>query len=404
MADDKLKKKRERGQGGIGHVPGSRFFYIWYYDNAGKQHRESTKSTLRSVAQEMLNQRLAAMGRGERSPNEVRNIRYEDMRSVLLEEYKRQRISIDKLELDSDGKPTGLRRTGLKFLDDFFKAMRLDQMDIDILQAYKDSRVEPMCNKDEKLVIEGETPKDRAMRLKKSRDEHERTMNRDLALLRRMIVLTVRQKKLQFTLPYFPMTSGTRKHPARLPRTCEVRGVTERHAQVPASLCDVPLHYGEPHWGCRGNPLGLGQLERADHRNPRGRDEERRGSHPTDRRGTLVHAQANVSQGRPCVRYPNFRKAFNAAAVAVGLGRMYGPEDWQYEGITPHDLRRSFARNSTRSGNSETVAMKIGGWKTGSVFRRYNIMFVDDIKLAAKRTADYNASSMQVGRKRSKQK
>ena len=38
----KSAKKRERGQGSIGHVPGSRFFYIWYYDNAGKQHREST--------------------------------------------------------------------------------------------------------------------------------------------------------------------------------------------------------------------------------------------------------------------------------------------------------------------------------------------------------------------------
>lgn len=98
----------------------------------------------------------------------------------------------------------------------------------------------------------------------------------------------------------------------------------------------------------------------------------------------------------------NFRKAFNAAAVAIGLGRMYGAEDWQYEGITPHDLRRSFARNCTRSGNSETVAMKIGGWKTDAVFRQYNITSVDDIKQAAKRTADYNASSMQVCRKRSK--
>jgi len=82
-------KKRERGQGSIGKVPGSRFLYIWYYDNAGKQHRESTGSELRSVAQEMLNQRLAAMGRGEKSPTEIKSIRYEDMRQILINEHQR---------------------------------------------------------------------------------------------------------------------------------------------------------------------------------------------------------------------------------------------------------------------------------------------------------------------------
>src|ERR1039457_2773638 len=85
-------KKRERGQGSIGNVPGSRFLYIWYYDNAGKQHRESTKSTLRSVAQEMLNQRLASMGRGERSPQELK-IRYEEMRSILINNYRENKIA-----------------------------------------------------------------------------------------------------------------------------------------------------------------------------------------------------------------------------------------------------------------------------------------------------------------------
>lgn len=87
-------KKRERGQGSIGKVPGSRFFYIWYYDNAGKQHRESTGSELRSVAQEMLNQRLAAMGRGEKSPTEIKNIRYEDMRQILIDSYREKKLAL----------------------------------------------------------------------------------------------------------------------------------------------------------------------------------------------------------------------------------------------------------------------------------------------------------------------
>ena len=37
----------------------------------------------------------------------------------------------------------------------------------------------------------------------------------------------------------------------------------------------------------------------------------------------------------------NFRKAFQTAACAVALGRKVGPEDWQYEGLLPYDLRRS---------------------------------------------------------------
>src|SRR5271155_4855003 len=170
-------KKRERGQGSIGNVPGSRFFYIWYYDNAGKQHRESTRSTLRSVAQEMLNQRLAAIGRGEKSPTETKSIRYEDMRQILLENYRENGIALDKIEELPD-KSLTLKHTGLKFLDDFFKGMRLQQIDTDVLRAYR-----------------------------KNRDCGDTKINRDLALLRRMMVLTVRQKKLQFTMPYFPMTS-----------------------------------------------------------------------------------------------------------------------------------------------------------------------------------------------------
>src|SRR5271163_4842710 len=120
-------KKRERGQGSIGNVPGSRFLYIWYYDNAGKQHRESTKSTLRSVAQEMLNQRLAAIGRGEHSPQEIRSIRYEDMRSILIANYRENKIGELVEERDEQGVTTiYVKGTGTKELDVFFKGMRLD--------------------------------------------------------------------------------------------------------------------------------------------------------------------------------------------------------------------------------------------------------------------------------------
>lgn len=98
--------------------------------------------------------------------------------------------------------------------------------------------------------------------------------------------------------------------------------------------------------------------------------------------------------GRP-VR--SFRKAWSDICVAAGMGRMicrncettvegdkcqscgvHG-RDLKYSGFIVHDTRRTAARNFRRAGVAEGVIMRIGGWKTRSVFDRYAIVSHADV-------------------------
>ena len=51
----------------------------------------------------------------------------------------------------------------------------------------------------------------------------------------------------------------------------------------------------------------------------------------------------------------------------------------KYSGLIFHDRRRTAARNLRRAGIAETVIMKIGGWRTRSVFERHAIVSRTDI-------------------------
>jgi integrase len=80
-------------------------------------------------------------------------------------------------------------------------------------------------------------------------------------------------------------------------------------------------------------------------------------------------------------RIVEYRKSWQTATEKVGL-----------VGRIPHDFRRTAVRNLEGAEVPRSVAMKLVGHKTESIYRRYAIVARQDLVDGLKRLADYRAA------------
>jgi integrase len=355
-----VAKRRERGEGGLIKIRGCRFWYGQFYRD-GKQIRVSTKTEIKEEAKKTLRRLMGDTERGIAPENELRKVRYANLRAALLQNYVER--GNKSLQTMADGSET---ISGLKPLDDFFEyepakngspekpGVPVTKLTTDAARDFARERLEEGLSND--------------------------TVNGSLRLLRRMLNIAHEDKKIQFV----PKIRLLKNSPAR-------KGFLAKEqfdvliSFIPVNLKPIVtfLYYcgirlGEARqieWSQVDLKAALVRLEEDQTKNSEARTiplpdvlvKMLKGIEPKD--GIVFDAT-------------NLRKAWHKACSAAGLGKLEeveGRPDPRYTGLIIHDLRRSAIKNLMKVGVNEKVAMKISGHKTRDVFDRYHIVDTEDV-------------------------
>lgn len=341
--------KRDRGTGGLFKLKGCKYFYAQIYDKDGRPRRMSTRTTVKQEAQAFLLKLLLERDEGNQFLGDQKKIRYEDLRAALLANYVER--GNKSLMTTVDGSET---IWGLKALDGFFKEMPITKITTDAARQFAQSRLNDGAANG--------------------------TINRSLALLRRMFAIAHEDGKIQHK-PKIRLLKAGAARKGFLPR----EKFDELLAHIPQAT--KPLVVFLYYCGVRVGEALQVTWEQVDLRDTvirlEGEQTKNSEARTVPLPDVLVSMLAAVEdQNGTVFNGTNLRKIWQTACVAAGLGTLTNVEgiaDPRYTGLLVHDLRRSAIRNLVRAGVTEKVAMAISGHKTRSVFDRYNIVDTDDV-------------------------
>jgi integrase len=342
---------RERGQGSIISRKGTANLYIRYYANDGRQIQEAVGSPDRALAQELLNDRLGDKSKGVRPVQDVKGVKYNDIRDSYLADR----------QIDAPSK------TKLAYLDGFFNGMRVIDITSDVIRKF-------VAEKREKDLL------------------GDPTIRRILVMLRSMFNQAKNESKIRHTdVPHFPMPADSKARKGFI----QPDVFTQLHTALPENL--KPLIKFCYYTGCR---IGAAQKITWDMVNKDCSEIEISGEITKNGEALtlpLVGPLAEISTmlkkmfrdgSKPVFNHRALRKGWCSTCHSLGLG-VYDEKTRTYKGLTIHDLRRSAARNLIRAGVDRGTAMSITGHLTEHVFERYNIKTTDDRKAALLKVGEY---------------
>jgi integrase len=332
---------RPRGTGSLYQRKDSAVWWIKYHRN-GRSFRESTRTEDKRIATRILGKRLAEISTNTFVGPTHERITVGELADDLVRDY---RINGRKT---TDDVQTRWRL----HIEPFFGSRRVIEVTSDLVAKYVDHR--------------------------QSEHASNATINREMAALKRMfrIGMFATPPKV-FRLPKFPKLTEDNIRTGFL----EDAQYRKLIAYCPDLWFQTIVEMGRT-YGWRISELinlKVGQidigartirLEPGTTKNKDGREV----TMTANIHALLTQCVAGKSADSSVLTRPDgkpvrdFRETWANACKSAGV-----------PGLLFHDLRRTAARNLRRAGIAEGVIMKIGGWRTRSVFERYAIVSQTDI-------------------------
>ncbi len=356
---------RIRGRNGVAYIR---------YRLGGKEYEE--RAGTRAQAEKLLARREAELGLGAFTAPDVKRTTFDDLVTIIRDDYRaNERRSTERLECS------------LKHLTQAFAGQRASTITADRLTGYVGDR-----------LATGAAPA---------------TVRNELNALRHAFTLAKRAGKVA-GIPAFPRLDADRVRTGFFEDT----DVDRVRAALPADL-QVVLDFGWLTGWRKGEILaltwrqvdfaaGVVRLEPGTTKNAEGREfpfsvlpplrelleRQRDRTRAAERRTGQIIAPVFHREGKPI---KDFFAAWASAcdhAARDPKGAIIHP---QLVGRLFHDLRRSAVRRLERAGVSRSVAMKLTGHKTESVYRRYAIVASQDLQDGVAKLAQLHARGTRGG-------